>query len=313
VRNLLVRLSLVVFGILLSALIVEAILQVGALYIRSQETESRSWVNKGALRVLSLGDSNTYGLHLDDRSTAYPMVLQSLWRKRFPNRPIEVINAGVPGTNSSKLRNQLPSLLRTFQPDVVTVMVGANDFWTEPEPIQPIQPIHSEKVEEPFSPWQYSRLYRLLYMLRRASQQPDVEVEFTDPEGYRKNRGTVRYGEASFDLGWTRKAQGGVTNWENVHRDNCKAIAKLAREAKVIPIFLTYAYPSRVYGAASATVRKAAVDTNTPLIDVQPAFEKQCPQGDCPDLYFPSQHPTVKGHWLIAEALFRKLADIKGD
>jgi len=165
------RILLVSFGLLLSAVAIEAILQIGALYIRSQETRSDSWLHSGALRVLALGDSNTYGLHLDDRSEAYPAVLERIWRKRFPDRLIEVINAGVPGTNSSKLRNQLPSLLQAFQPDIVTIMIGANDFWTEREPIQPIT---GGKVEDPFSRWQYSRLYRLLYMIWRATQQPDL-------------------------------------------------------------------------------------------------------------------------------------------
>jgi hypothetical protein len=68
-----------------------------------------------------------------------------------------------------------------------------------------------------------------------------------------------------------------------------------------------------VYGAASATVRRAAFETNTPLGDAEPVFQEHCPQGNCPDLYYPSRHPTSKGHWIIGEALLRKLADIKGN
>jgi lysophospholipase L1-like esterase len=310
-RKILVRLSLVVFGLLLSAFAIEATLQLGALYIRSQGGKVGSWTNVGALGVLSLGDSNTYGLHLADRNQAYPTMLQQLWRKRFPQQSIEVINAGVPGTNSSKLRNQFPALLRTFQPDVVTIMIGANDFWTEPEPIRPLD---VEQGEEPPTLWGYSRLYRLLYMLVRASQKPQVEIEFANPEGYRKNRGTVRYGDAAFDLGWTRQAGSQtVPEWRTILLENCKAITQQARAAGVIPIFITYAYQSDAYEAASDTVRQAAALTGAPLIDLKPAFPARCPEGKCPDLYYPSHHPTAKGHRLIAEALLLRLVDLAPD
>jgi lysophospholipase L1-like esterase len=310
-RKILLRVSLVVFGLFLSALAIEVILQLGTLYVRSQGTKVGSWTNPGrSLRVLALGDSNTYGLHLQDRSEAYPTTLQQLWRQRFPDRSIEVINAGVPGTNSSKLRNQLPALLRTFQPDVITIMVGVNDFWTEPEPIQPLD---VEQREEPRSLWSYSRLYRLLYMLVRASQKPQVEIEFADPEGYRANRGTVRYGEAAFDLGWTRQAAGTVPSWRAILTENCAAITQQARAAGVIPIFLTYAYQADVYEGANETVRKAAALAGAPLVDLQPVFRQQCPKGECPDLYYPTQHPTPKGHRWIATSLLERLVVMTGD
>jgi hypothetical protein len=280
----LLRASLILLGLLLSAVAVEAILQLGALYIRSQGTAVESWTTSGALRVLSLGDSNTYGLHLKDRNQAYPMVLQQLWRQRFPRQPIEVINAGVPGTNSSKLRNQFPALLRAFNPDVVTIMIGVNDFWTEPEPIRSLD---VEQSEEPFSLWRYSRLYRLLYMIVRASQQPQVEVEFANPQGYRPGRGTVRYGKEAFDLGWTQQAPTGVRGWQAMHMENCKAIAEQARAAGATLIFLTYASQSQFYGVANMMVRKAAAVTDVPLVDLQPVFQARCPQGDCRDLYYP--------------------------
>lgn len=308
-RKALSRGLLVAFGLFLSALIIEAILQIGALVVSSRQPGLGSWTDKGALRVLAVGDSNTYGLHLTDRDQAYPKVLQKMWNARFPQRPIEVINAGVPGTNSSKLRNEFPALLRTFHPDVVTIMIGVNDFWTEPEAIRPLD---AENAEEPFSLWKYSRLYRLIYMIMRAADQPEVEVEFANPEEYRPNRGAVRYGEETFDLGWTRQAAGTVPGWEERHTDNCKVLVDQARAAGASVIFLTYASPSPSYAAASLMVRKAAESTGTPLVDVQPVFQLPCPQGDCRDLYYPSQHPTAKGHRLIADVLLERLAALEG-
>ena len=45
-----------------------------------------------------------------------------------------MINLGFPGNNSSKILRALPRILQELRPDVVTVMVGTNDWWTEPEP-----------------------------------------------------------------------------------------------------------------------------------------------------------------------------------
>jgi len=309
-RKVLARVGLVLFGLGLSAILVEAILQVGALYVRRQGDEIGSWASGGALRVLSLGDSNTYGLHLKNRKLAYPAVLESLWNRRFPEQPIEVINAGVPGTNSSKLLNEFPALLQTFQPDVVTIMIGVNDFWTEPDPIRPPD---TEKPEEAFSWWSHSRLYRLFYMLIRALQQPKVEIEFADPEGYRPNRGAVRYGEEVFDLGWTHRSSEPVADWESMLSKNCKALVDQARANGVVLILMTYAWQFDTYLAASHWVRNTAHSTGAPLLDLQPVFQPLCEREGCDDLYFPSNHPTVKGHRLIANALLLRLMSLIGE
>src|SRR2546422_967854 len=81
--------------------------------------------------------------------------------------PIEVMNLGFPGTNSSHIRNALPKLLSMFHPDVVTVMVGGNDWWTAPEPMADAP---GTRARLDTFLWRVSRLYRLLYMLRRSSQ-----------------------------------------------------------------------------------------------------------------------------------------------
>jgi lysophospholipase L1-like esterase len=53
------------------------------------------------LRVLCLGDSNTYGVWLE-RSQACPQQLEAVWNQRVASPRLEVLNLGVPGTNSSR-------------------------------------------------------------------------------------------------------------------------------------------------------------------------------------------------------------------
>lgn len=87
----------------------------------------------GKWRMLCLGDSNTYGVYVD-RSEAYPVVFERPWNasRSGSDAAVEVFNLGYPGTNSSKLAQDFLRMLFTFQPDVVTVMIGANDLRTIP-------------------------------------------------------------------------------------------------------------------------------------------------------------------------------------
>ena len=53
-----------------------------------------------------MGDSNTYGLYLDKKD-AYPKQLETIWNATHKNNPIEVINLGYPGSNSSDTRSKI--------------------------------------------------------------------------------------------------------------------------------------------------------------------------------------------------------------
>src|SRR3954447_9225811 len=81
--------------------------------------------------ILCVGDSNTYGLYLRDRDQeAYPSQLERSWNAD-PNRtPIEVLNLGYPGVNSSRLIRDLSRMLDVLSPEVVMIMIGSNDYWT---------------------------------------------------------------------------------------------------------------------------------------------------------------------------------------
>lgn len=150
--------SLLLLWIMASVLVLELVLQASAALMKEHSWRAKSQWLTGHLRILALGDSNTYGLYLPAED-AWPSQLEVLWNQQHPQNPVEVINLGYPGTNSFRLLANLPELLDTFQPDLVLLMIGFNDFWTPVEIPRTVEELPLLKKV-----LYHSRLYQLLYM-----------------------------------------------------------------------------------------------------------------------------------------------------
>lgn len=79
------------------------------------------------LRVLCLGDSFTYGVGVDDRNT-FPALLQTYLQTRFPDRRVEVVNAGVPFYDIFDELSYYRDKGRLLAPDVVVLQFYINDL-----------------------------------------------------------------------------------------------------------------------------------------------------------------------------------------
>jgi lysophospholipase L1-like esterase len=80
----------------------------------------------GALRILCVGDSVTFGFNVD-QDDSYPERLQAMLRERFPRRAIDVVNAGTPGWSFVQGLLFLEHEGLALQPNVVIMAFGAND------------------------------------------------------------------------------------------------------------------------------------------------------------------------------------------
>jgi lysophospholipase L1-like esterase len=89
--------------------------------------------NNGAIRVLCLGDSNTFGEFVNDEDT-FPYKLQKLFDQQYNN--IEIINGGVGG---STIIDQLFFLKKSMkiEPDIVILTFFLNDI-TDLDSEQPL-------------------------------------------------------------------------------------------------------------------------------------------------------------------------------
>jgi lysophospholipase L1-like esterase len=88
----------------------------------------------GTVRIVALGDSFTQGYGVEE-DQSWPRRLEVLLHARDP-RPHEVVNLGVPGANPRDYLSYLRDPGLAYQPDVVLVMVMANDVqdrWVQQE------------------------------------------------------------------------------------------------------------------------------------------------------------------------------------
>jgi lysophospholipase L1-like esterase len=290
--------------VLVYALAAEAGLQIAAYFVqRSTRAEMPvAWVT-GNVRVLCLGDSNTYGIWVD-RSQAYPQQLEAIWNQRIETPKLEVMNLGVPGTSSSRLVRELPGMLEAFDPDILIVLVGGNDFWTLPTPLEDAP---ATRPREGFLK-RHSLLYKLYYLLQRGRRATAPEI-LLDPEARLTGaaRHKVRVGDRELEMGFAA-AQAGFEGDLAGLRSNLLRLVELARDAKRPLYLMTYPSQLNPYLTANVMIAAVAEETGTPLIKLASVIARECPEQACPDVLFPDGHPREKGYRLVAEAILERLA-----
>jgi lysophospholipase L1-like esterase len=298
------RLALLLFGIALSVVLLELGLRGAAWYVQRQTRSDLpvAWLT-GNLRILCLGDSVTYGI-LVPREQSYPAQLEALWNERVASPKVEVLNLGFPGTNSSRLVRELPRLLDTFSPDITLLMVGVNDFWTVPLPLD------EASADRPRQGWleRNSRIYKLYHLLRRGLVGRELEIEMELGGGFERGDYKARFGDRVFEMGF---AKGGTGLVGDLHalQANLRTLVSRAQAAGTQLYLMSYPARHRWYGMANPALRQAAEETNTPLIDLTAVFEPLCPEPECPRLFlYDHHHPNAAGNALIAEAIAKRLS-----
>jgi lysophospholipase L1-like esterase len=85
---------------------------------------------RGGLRVVLLGASTVYGIFVKDRQTTAAQ-LELRLRNLLPGRPVEVLNAGVPGWTSLQTVRNLEQRVLPLRPDIVVIMDGRNEVFPQ--------------------------------------------------------------------------------------------------------------------------------------------------------------------------------------
>ena len=117
------KIALIIFGLFLGVLFIEAGLRLGGLVLSSlQEYRNmHAVIQKGTYRIMCLGESTTAG--------RYPSFLEDMLNQRNIGVRFSVINKGSPAINTGAILSELDDNLYKYKPDMVIVMMGINDFW----------------------------------------------------------------------------------------------------------------------------------------------------------------------------------------
>jgi len=275
VKRALQLLARVAGATLLTLLLLEAVLQLGAVVVRmtGRETPVPLEAGAGVTRLLALGDSNTYGLYLE-REQAYPALLAARWNRDLPGS-LQVVNLGYPGNNSSVILRDLAANLREHRPQIVTIMVGVNDFWTIP-----VETAGDSSAGAGLGAAlrSRSRVYKLGYMLWRSVAGPlkDTTVVRTeDPSARRLDR-------------------------------NLDRIAEIVEQHEARLLVLTYPY-GELQNHCNRRLRGFAERAGLALVDTTDAYASRCGSTHCEELLFFDNHPSAAGHEMIARLLDQAL------
>jgi lysophospholipase L1-like esterase len=289
--------ALIVLGLVVALLAAELLLQAGAAYRTATGRRADLTVGDG-VRILCVGDSHTYGLYLDEQDS-YPSQLQ-----RLLGNGVQVVNLGFPGMNSSRLRAELPGMLDAIRPSVVFILIGANDLWTAPVPVDAA----SERAEGWWS-WltRRSRVYRLLFMLVRGLQtsdddRPQIDIPRVSMESSSVPDGqevVARYGDHTFHLGWQPVGPQPSAERPQI-AGHLASIVAMVRAHGAEPVVLTYPSTHSTYRNVSTTIAARAREADAPVIDLSAAFQTMCAERDCQPLFFGDGHATQPGYTEVA-------------
>lgn len=259
--------------------------------------------------MLCIGDSNTYGLWLE-REEAYPARLALRWNAGPQATPVEVLNLGVPGANTSRVLRNLSPVVDATRPDVVLLMLGVNDYWTRPVPLDATDEAPQRSQAEPWL-LRHSILYELLRLAWRSRDPRAGEVEVTVREGKKQERRAaghaLRLGDVELDAGFEEGLDPSERGDSDALLANLEEIASRLRARGVALYLLTYPARSDFYALANRQVRLAARESGVPLVDFEPLFARRCASSACPDWFFSDHHPTARGYDLMARVLVQRL------
>lgn len=176
------RLILIVGGIATALLLLEGGLRLaGMIYLSRQEAMNQEHIDGSETRILCLGESTTaYG-----GQDSYPRQLERILNRDSDGKVYTVINAGVPGTNTDIIVENLAENLDKYRPDIVITMMGINDEY------QKMSTVPEENRVLSFL--KKSRVYKLVWTIwRNANFMHD---------------GVEKYGDSSMNLNWSKRLE----------------------------------------------------------------------------------------------------------
>ena len=244
----------------------------------------------GTIRILSLGDSRTFGWGLADEET-YSRQLERLLQERAGSgKKIEVINAGVNAWSYLQMLVYLRDFGLRYKPDFV--VLGEANSWTQ----------FSERNSPEFVQ-KFMKRVRIKNFLRRfAIYHYVVEVKLKD--FYERNRAKFIPVDPAQDTLFKEQQQ---SHPDAVFRRAIEQICEVAQANGIQPVLLELPTADELNTEPSA-VSKVKHDNEqrlgVPLVDMTGDLQ---PQGKALYLAADPVHLNARGNQLIAQRLFETI------
>jgi lysophospholipase L1-like esterase len=260
----------------------------------------RDWPKpEGVYRVLCLGDSIPFGweVRLEDAS---PKLLEARLQAGG-DRPYEVINAGVLGWDLPIELAYLEDIGLQYEPDLVIVAITvANDIYHNPYRITP--PTLFDWLRENTSAWGF-----LSAQFRSLRDVVAGQTDEDNSEGARRAR--EPFPTDTSDAIWDRYIRTPLREMAAVAAENDVEILVVVFPAARQTLDVNY--PT----TAQEVVAQLGEELAIPIVDLLPVYQGYFAQNppdvdaDVPPALFAdfSSHPSILGHQLAAEAIYRAI------
>ncbi len=246
-----------------------------------RDDEPHPDTDRNILRIAGIGDSFTFGFHVDAED-AYPNILEHLLRDATPSRPADVLNLGVGGYSAADEALVVRHKALGWKPDLIVVGYVLND----PE-FLPIQPLHRYFAED--------KWYRDFHVTRLALKSwRQFEVSLHGSGDY------VQYLHASSGSAWPTVPKAFADIGRVASREGIPTVLV------IFPLFPKHDWATYRYAPIHRQVAAAAEAAGLDTLDLLDAYRDYEPgrlrvlEND--------PHPSRLGHRIAARAILRKLA-----
>ncbi|HZI92816.1 MAG TPA: SGNH/GDSL hydrolase family protein [Patescibacteria group bacterium] len=253
----------------------------------------------GTLRVLCLGDSYTFGAYVDDGET-WPAQLETILREDRPERPVEVINAGISGFTILDELQFFKEHGESLKPDVVVVGFVLNDLADLTRRVSSREMLKIASVEgsrPPLGPvkarLRQTAIYNAMFMMKawlRKTTGNDPTIQEVDIRHLLK----PVYDQETLDL--FDRYRG--------HLAELKSILDRDGTPLVLMIFPYWEQVSRnATDQAQQRLIAMAKELNIPTLDLLPSYRQYDPRGR-KFFHMPwDHHPSARGYRRAAREL----------
>ncbi|MDP8234524.1 MAG: SGNH/GDSL hydrolase family protein [Candidatus Saelkia tenebricola] len=283
------KIFLILLGLVISLVLIELTLRILGFgykirYKLPEETTSD-------YSIFCIGESSTWGIGTDNPTRDnYPKQLEAMLGEQFPDKKIRCYFDVTIGQNTSEILFKLPGYIKKYHPNIIILMVGANNFWNLDRGnilvFNKNETVSQTALKTLFflnklRIWKLARFIRLspnLYKEKWDYSDKNRVKSFWDGKSYQGKLDRIAYTIAEHDI---------------------SEMIKICRENQISVILCSYPIKDELLHEVHM---KVAQKHNISLLDNHTIF-KNIPDA-CSYLSKDMWHPNKKGYALLAKNIY---------